>query len=399
MKFVAVISHTSLSRKSRLSVLIFFCLLTSNSSDSELHEHHVTFADVYSEASQPLIHIRSITANSCIMSSKYAQLEQLHNDYRNHPASGLKQCEKRLARDPGNVVYNVMTVKKSILPMLTTFQLAYARFLQDLHRDNEVLGRLENLPKHLVSKADPELVSGIQETYANSRQAIEQKISRIGGQFLSDIWTGAIDGLSKQQKKPYYQHMYRASIRDGFWDIAQQLFNRLQKEDPTNAHYHFMWIAFTHLRAQACAVEDVKNRDTFQNLAFRSLEVAVANTLKRKDTPRTIHSSQALELLQQVYRSQSKFEELLEVLNNPVIGIDSELIKGDAAWRRLKWDALQGSGNCEALYDSCFSLLNALLEAIDPATGAIPLDLVWVYDMSSWTYLVDAAMVEDFPRR
>ena len=45
------------------------------------------------------------------MASKYAQVEELHANYKNHPMNGLKICEKRLSRDPNNVVFTVHVLK------------------------------------------------------------------------------------------------------------------------------------------------------------------------------------------------------------------------------------------------------------------------------------------------
>jgi len=45
------------------------------------------------------------------MASKYAQVEELHANYKNHPVNGMKICEKRLLRDPNNVVYTVLMLK------------------------------------------------------------------------------------------------------------------------------------------------------------------------------------------------------------------------------------------------------------------------------------------------
>ena len=41
------------------------------------------------------------------MASKYEQAKSLYGDYKNHPADGLRKYEKRLQKDPGNLIYQV----------------------------------------------------------------------------------------------------------------------------------------------------------------------------------------------------------------------------------------------------------------------------------------------------
>jgi N-terminal acetyltransferase B complex non-catalytic subunit len=194
--------------------------------------------------------------------------------------------------------------------------------------------------------------------------------------------------------------MFKAAVRDRYWDLAQQVFVWLQKEYPSNTYYHFMWILFTHLRATACQTEFPEDRTAgqlFETLAFRSLDAAVANTLNKKDTSKRIQSLKELRLLFHVYEDQGRYEELLKVLNSPMIGIDSELAKGDDSFKRLRLDILVKLQKEREVYDLCFSSLNALLDAMHSSTGDVPLDLVWIDDLDIWTFLIDAADGEDDP--
>lgn len=45
------------------------------------------------------------------MASNYAQVEKLREDYKNSPQNGLKICETRLKRNPGNLAFTVMMSK------------------------------------------------------------------------------------------------------------------------------------------------------------------------------------------------------------------------------------------------------------------------------------------------
>jgi len=271
-------------------------------------------------------------------------------------------------------------------------------FLQDLNRDSAVLEELETIDI-LSPNVDPEILSGIQETIAQSRAAIQPTQPSIGGSFLLKLWTSAIEKAKKKEIHSYRQCMFQAAVRDGYWDLAQQVFAWLQKEQSSNGYYHFMWIVFTHLRASSYRVSDPKTCNMLETLSFRSLENAVANTLNDKATPRKIQTIQQLRLLVAIYNDQSRFEELLKVLENPLIGVGSDLVKGDSYFKRLKVEVLVNLGRHKAVYEWCFTNLSALLDATDESSGEIPLELVWVDDSAIWTYLIDAATEEECTRR
>lgn len=203
-----------------------------------------------------------------------------------------------------------------------------------------------------------------------------------------------MERANKQQKQIYRQHMFKAAVRDGYWDLAQQVFAWLQKEYPSNAKYHFIWILFTHLRAKACQIErpdDPTAGRLFETLAFRSLDTAVANTLHKKDTSKKILSIKELRLLILVYEDQERYDELLKVLDNPMIGIDSDLAKEDTSLKQRRLELLEMTCQRKATYDLCYSSLNALLDAMGDPTSEVPSDLVWVDDLDTWTFLIDAA--------
>ena len=91
-----------------------------------------------------------------------------------------------------------------------------------------------------------------------------------------------------------------------------------------------------------------------------------------------------------VYLHQERFDELLEILDNPDILAGTRFIKGTATFERLRLDILENAGREKAIYDSCVSVLEKLLESMESPTGQIPLDLVWVDDFGVWVHLIDA---------
>ena len=46
------------------------------------------------------------------MAPSYAQVEELHANYKNHPVAGLRICEKRLSRDSSSIVHRVLMLKR-----------------------------------------------------------------------------------------------------------------------------------------------------------------------------------------------------------------------------------------------------------------------------------------------
>jgi hypothetical protein len=98
-----------------------------------------------------------------------------------------------------------------------------AWFLQDLGQNDEVLKRLQGIAIRPHANLEPEIVSGIQETIAASRRAGKPQDSPFGGKELLKLWNDAIDRASANQKRRYRYEMFKAAIRDGYWDLAQQV--------------------------------------------------------------------------------------------------------------------------------------------------------------------------------
>ena len=74
---------------------------------------------------------------------------------------------------------------------------------------------------------EPEIVSSIQEIIAASRRTGKPKDSPIGGKELLKLWNDTIDRAPANQKRLYRHEMFKAAIRDGYWDLAQQVCHEL----------------------------------------------------------------------------------------------------------------------------------------------------------------------------
>jgi hypothetical protein len=107
------------------------------------------------------------------------------------------------------------------------FQLLCAWFLHDLGQNDEVVKRMQSLAIRSHASLEPEIVSSIQEIIAASRRAGKPQDSPIGGKQLLNLWSDAIDRSAANQRRWYRHEMFKAAIRDGYWDLAQQVCHEL----------------------------------------------------------------------------------------------------------------------------------------------------------------------------
>ena len=103
------------------------------------------------------------------------------------------------------------------------FQLLCAWFLHDLGQNVEVLKRMQGIATRPNTNLEPEIVSSIQETIAASRRAGKLQDSPIGGKELLKLWNDAIDRVATNQRRQYRHEMFKAAVRDRYWDLAQQV--------------------------------------------------------------------------------------------------------------------------------------------------------------------------------
>jgi hypothetical protein len=82
---------------------------------------------------------------------------------------------------------------------------------------------MQNISTRPHSNLEPEVVSSIQETIATSRLVGKPQDSPIGGKELLKLWNDAIDRAPAKQRRLYRHEMFKAAMRDGYWDLAQQV--------------------------------------------------------------------------------------------------------------------------------------------------------------------------------
>jgi hypothetical protein len=111
----------------------------------------------------------------------------------------------------------------SFVDFLHMFQLLCAWFLHDLGQNDEVLKRMQSIAIRSHASLEPEIMSSIQEIVAASRRTGKPQDSPIGGKELLNLWNDVIDRAPTNQRRRYRHVMFKAAIRDGYWDLAQQV--------------------------------------------------------------------------------------------------------------------------------------------------------------------------------
>ena len=132
-------------------------------------------------------------------------------------------------------------------------------------------------------------------------------------------------------------------------------------------------------------------------LASRSLKTVVDNTLAKKDTPKILSSSADLRLLYQVYHRQGLLSELVDILDNPIIGIKSEVGKNDVEFVTVKMNALEALKRWKELRQFCLDGLEALCKHYESAgkiTQEVPNELAWAVAWQPWKTALNATLEE-----
>lgn len=106
-------------------------------------------------------------------------------------------------------------------------QLLCAWLLRDLGQNAEILKRMQDITTRSHTNLEPEIASSIQEIIAVSRQTEKPQDSPIGGKELHKFWNDAIDRAQTNQKRWYRHEMFKAAVRDGYWDLAQQVCHKI----------------------------------------------------------------------------------------------------------------------------------------------------------------------------
>lgn len=102
----------------------------------------------------------------------------------------------------------------------------------------------------------------------------------------------------------------------------------------------------------------------------------------------------------QIYRKQGRFTELLSVLENPHVGIESEVAKNDFEFIRIKLETLRQEEKWTELWHYCIGLLRKAYQALgnEVSNGITPPFVSWASDWALWKALLDATEALNDPQ-
>jgi hypothetical protein len=271
-----------------------------------------------------------------------------------------------------------------------------------LKRFQDALGAALALKFTTNDQLDPELISQIQNLVAQCQRstlAFDHTVPPT----VSALWRQALDRATALELRNVRMSMFRAAWRDQYWDLAQQLFARLQKEFPQKPQYHFAWIACSQLQAEALPADSTISVN-LKKLAYLSIKAAIDNTVQQKDTPRKLASSFHLRMAVAIYTAQNHTQELLQLFGDQrltdiaAIGATQiEFIRCRLDSLRLlkRWDLV-----CDFTYNALLSNLDKRCNIDRPREHAVHAaiakdepdtnDVSWADDWHVWQALLDS---------
>jgi hypothetical protein len=103
--------------------------------------------------------------------------------------------------------------------------------------------------------------------------------------------------------------------------------------------------------------------------------------------------SHHLRLLSQIYIQQDEKKELLFIFEDPKIGIDSSVGKGDGEFTRLRIQILKEKPgeNADGIFKQTFKQLEALINATEKKNSSAVEKLAGANDWFVWDALIEAA--------
>ncbi|KAK6615242.1 cytoskeleton organization protein [Botrytis cinerea] len=252
----------------------------------------------------------------------------------------LKLVDKRLA--------------KKRTPHLEAFKI-YIRSRSSTQSERDVvLPHLEDLVAKKVVITDQEDIDLYDDALVNA-------VPEAGS-----IWARTIGELRWQSVKAYPKQedsglkSFKACLSERDWEHAQQIASSLEKTFPGKHQYVFWNISSLFLRSISSDLP-IEKRTLWGRLAYGQISKLATATIqadKSKPLPtRAIHTPQELLLLQRITAAHGKLEDQLNYLNEPSLGPESIVAKGDWELWRNKLELMQTSEHWQQLFDTTGGLL------------------------------------------
>jgi hypothetical protein len=266
--------------------------------------------------------------------------------------------------------------------------LAQSELLYRQKRYGEALNIITTLKFTPQDQLDEDLLLEIQHIVVQCQYATSAFNHTAGSQLLA-LWKQALDTASPNEAKYLRKAMFNAAWRDELWDLAVQLFARLQKEQPNNVRYHYAWIACAQLQASTMPKDD-RTAQNLKLLAFRSLKAIVDNTIANKQTVRKLSDSNQWRILVQVYTAQAQYGELKQIFNNDKIA-SSKVHGGDIENVRMYLDTLQALNEDETVFNFAMDSFRAYRTAFAGSKvvqAPSDDDTRWADDWNLWKAMI-----------
>ncbi|KAF2098508.1 hypothetical protein NA57DRAFT_56172 [Rhizodiscina lignyota] len=294
-------------------------------------------------------------------SSKYEDLVGgAGRDYK----QAMKECERKLKKTP----------KEPSLLLFKAF--IFLKQRQYEHAEEQCAQ---------FSKLDPPIteqrfIDEIHDVYAKVTLA-QGKSLLSSDKSIYALWENLLKAAGPSRKRELQEHIFSTSAALGFWETAQKALIALKKDSPNDSRIFFTHILITQLLSRIYGLRgDSMRKQLFQSMAFKTLAGAVQTTLKESNPNGLINNTQHLRFITQVYREQEKYMELLEVLDNPQIGLLSPLGKADIEFLHARLECLFALEMWEELAGA--SVLSVTSGVAFPGMAGR-----WRYDWKIWEYI------------
>ncbi|KAL1383054.1 N-acetyltransferase B complex non catalytic subunit-domain-containing protein [Phyllosticta capitalensis] len=265
----------------------------------------------------------------------------------------LKDCEKKLQKKPKD-------------PYLLFWKAAvYLKF----GRDDEAFKQLEALCDSQPAIIDVELLRAIHLRLCEKEGT---------GPRRNKLWQNAFKATGSDDVLITW---FESAAAVDAWDDAQLAIVTLKNKNPKNEWYCFAVPAVQQLAAETLQAKDPKTATLMSMLARRTLKIAVDKSMAGEKSADAVTTRRELRLLLQIYAKQKLFKEVLEILDNPKVGIFSPLVVCDLGFVRIKLEVLEAAGMWQELWDFCSA---SLQQEHQPDEAAKTSYSLWLFDYSLW---------------
>ncbi|KAF2142072.1 uncharacterized protein K452DRAFT_287276 [Aplosporella prunicola CBS 121167] len=190
-------------------------------------------------------------------------------------------------------------------------------------------------------------------------------------QLLSAVYSKLVDGNGSESKRQaLWQNAFKstkdsdtlitwfesAAIHDR-WKEAQQALVVLSSKFPKDEHYLFSLPAVSQLAADVLQTNDQKMSQFYTLLSYKKLSAAVTKAMKGDKSVDAVTTRRELRLVLQIYLKQGRRKEVLEILDDPIIGLFSQLVLCDLSFVRMKIEVLLEEEMWQQLWDFCVAAL------------------------------------------